>query len=386
MRTYLDYAATSAVRPQAVVDAVTDFLTSCGATAGRGGHAGAVDAGRIAYRCRRTLMDLLGLSGAPGRVAFMHNATHALNTALRGLLGPGDAAVVSVFDHNAVLRPLHALERERGVSVRMMGGSREGEIDLDEAERLLEGARLLVVNDVSNVLGTRLPLADLAERARDAGALVLVDVAQSAGHVPCRLADHGADLVAFTGHKGLLAPQGTGGLWAREGIDVEPLLRGGTGGNSLSREMPEDWPDHLEAGTGNTPGLAGLLEGCRHLLENGVERVHERCSSLKKRLRDGLTDFAGVRVLSPAAPDGIGIVTMVSDRVDPSTLAERLDREFDVATRAGLHCAPEVHRMLGTTDSGALRLSLGWASTPEDVDHALEGIHHIVGRPVLPVA
>lgn len=381
MAHYLDYAATSAIRPQAVVDAVSDFLQACGATPGRGGHSRSVDAERIAFRCRRSLMALLGLRGDPGRIAFMQNATHALNTALSGILSEGDPVVVTAYDHNAVLRPVHYLQRSRGVVVRMVSGTPEGDIDLDEVDRLLDGAKLLVVNAASNVLGTTLPLASLAERARAAGALVLVDAAQSAGHLPGSPAEEGADMVAFTGHKGLLGPQGTGGLWVREGLEIGPLLVGGTGGDSAQRDMPPDMPDRLEAGTTNAPGLAGLLAGCRFLLDEGVQVIHAREAALKARLRDGLSSIRSLRLLSPPAPEGVGVVTVAADDLDPGTFAERLDRDFGVSTRPGLHCAPEVHRLIGTLETGALRFSLGWASTEVDVDRAVEGVDRILHHP-----
>jgi selenocysteine lyase/cysteine desulfurase len=253
-------------------------------------------------------------------------------------------------------------------------------VDPDEAQRLLDGARLLVVNVASNVLGVLLPLRELARVAHEAGALVLADVAQAAGHLPCRPAEEGADLVAFTGHKGLLGPQGTGGLWVKEGIDVEPFLTGGTGGDSSVRDMPSRLPDRLEAGTGNAPGLAGLRAGCDYVLEQGIEALHAREARLKARLIDGLEAIRGVRVVSPRAPDGVGVVTITSQDPDPGALATALDREFGVCTRAGLHCAPEVHRMLGTLETGALRFSLGWASTDEDVEQAVRGVEEVVSR------
>lgn len=378
---YLDYAATSAVRPPSVVQAVATFLSDCGATPGRGGHARSVEAERMVFRCRRAVQRVLGLPGDAGRIAFTWNATHALNLALWGLLRRGDRVVVSQYDHNSVLRPVHYLAHERGVEVLMLSGTREGEVDFEEAERLLDGARLLVVNTASNVLGVCLPLRRLAERAHAFGALVLVDAAQSAGHAPGRPSDEGADLVAFTGHKGLLGPQGTGGLWVREGVEVSPLLAGGTGGDSSRRDMPPRMPDRLEAGTGNAPGLAGLLAGCEYVLERGVEAIHRHEMRLKARLREGLAAVRGVRVLSPRAPDGVGVVTIACRETDPGTLATALDRDFGVSTRPGLHCAPEVHRILGTLETGALRLSLGWASTDEDVDQAVRGVEEIVRRP-----
>jgi len=183
----------------------------------------------------------------------------------------------------------------------------------------------------------------------------------------------------------LLGPQGTGGLWVREGIDVDPLLCGGTGGNSTLREMPLAMPDHLEAGTPNAPGIAGLLAGIEHLTTEGIAILHAREAELKARLRAGLEGIRGVRVLSPAAPDGAAVVTMVSSWMDPASLATELDRRYDVQTRPGLHCAPEVHRILGTLETGALRLSLGWASTGEDVDRAIHAVHALAGSPTVPV-
>lgn len=386
MRCYMDYAATSAVRPQSVVDAVADFLGGCGATPGRGGHTRSVEAGRMAFRCRRAVMEVLGVTGDPGRVAFMQNATHALNTALWGMLQEGEIVVVTSLDHNAVLRPVHQLRRQRGVQVRTIPATPEGEVDLDQAEELLEGATLLVVNAASNVLGTRLPVRRLAERAHAVGATVLVDAAQSAGHLPERHAEDGADVIAFTGHKGLLGPQGTGGLWVGPDIRIEPLLTGGTGGDSMLRDMPPSLPDRLEAGTGNAPGLAGLLAGCEYVLEQGIESLHSREAVLKARLRDGLDAIAGVRVLSPAAPDGVAVVTVTFVGTDPGEAADRLDREFSICTRAGLHCAPDVHRLLGTEGTGALRFSLGWASTEAEVDHALDAVARIVHKSTVPAA
>ena len=382
---YLDYAATSAVRPPEVVQAVADFLQGVGCTPGRGGHSGAMEAARLAFRCRRGLARVMGLPGDPGRIAFMHNATHALNTALWGLLGEGDALVVSQYDHNAVLRPSHYLAQARGVRVRMLSGSPDGTVDMDEAAKLLEGARVVVVNVASNVLGTRMPLAALSAMAHAAGAVVVADVAQSAGHFHCGAPSQGADVVAFTGHKGLLGPQGTGGLWVREGIEIDSLLRGGTGGDSRRRAMPAAMPDKLEAGTGNSPGIAGLLAGCQFLEKRGVVAVHAHEMALKASLIDGLSTVPGLRVLSPPAPGGAPVVTVKATGMDAASLAGRLDREHQVQTRAGLHCAPEVHRILGTSEEGAVRFSLGWASTPEDVEAAVSGMEAVLGPVSVPV-
>lgn len=373
---FLDFAATSALRPPEVVDAVRAYLDETGATAGRGGYGRALDAGRRVFRARGAVHSVLGLPGDPSRLAFSANATMSLNHVVQRALRPGDAIVVTDFDHNAVLRPAAWMERHRDVRVRHVHGRRDGSLDRRALTRALDGARLLAINAVSNVLGTRLPVAELVDEAHSAGALALVDTAQAAGHVPV---DWGqADFIAFTGHKGLLGPQGTGGLWVRPGVDLEPLMPGGTGGNSLDREMPAAWPDHLEGGTLNGPGIAGLGAGAGWVEEQGVARLHEHAARLKRRLRDGLAQIPTIDVLSPAAPDGAAIVTIRSDAVDAATLARDLDREHGIEVRAGLHCAPEVHRLLGTTATGAVRYSLGWASTDDDVDAAVEGTARVL--------
>lgn len=378
---YLDFAATSALRPPEVVEAVAAYLRDVGATPGRAGHARALSAGRVLFRCRRALAELFGISGDPGRIVFQLNATHALNTALLGVLRPGERVVRTAYDHNSVRRPVAAL-RHQGVQEAVLGARADGQVDLDELERLLAGegrpARLLVLPHVSNVLGTVLPVREMAERAHAAGALVLLDAAQSAGHLPLDAEALGVDLLAFTGHKGLLGPQGTGGLWVREGVEVRPLLSGGTGGDSLPEAMPTAYPDHLEAGTQNGPGIAGLLAGVEWIRARGVEALHARERELKGELRRELEAVSGLRLLSPAAPEGVGIVTLASERLPAEVLALRLEREHGIQARAGLHCAPEVHSVLNTRETGAVRLSVGWATTESDVRRAAEALRILV--------
>ena len=374
---YLDYAATSAVRPDAVIDAVAAYLRDVGATPGRSGHRLSLDAGRIALRCRRALARLFGATGDPGRIAFFPNATWALNAALAGVLRPGDRVVRTAYDHNAIRRPVALLAR-RGVEETVIGGDADGSIDLDALERALAGARLLALPHANNVLGTALPVAEIARRAQAAGVLVLVDAAQSAGHLPIDVEAMEIDLLAFTGHKGLLGPQGTGGLYVRPGVEVEASWAGGTGGDSMPLEMPAAMPDRLEAGTLNGPGIAGLLAGVEWLAARGVAAVHARETALKLRLRERLGAIPRVHLHSPAAPDGVGIVTVTADGITAAEFAARLDREHGVMTRAGLHCAPEQHGLCGTAAAGAVRFSVGWATTEEEVDAAADAVASIL--------
>ncbi|MBV9108995.1 MAG: aminotransferase class V-fold PLP-dependent enzyme [Gemmatimonadetes bacterium] len=376
---YLDYAATSAVRPAEVTDAVARYLREVGATPGRSGHHLAVEAGRIAFRCRAALARLFGAHGDPGRIAFFPNATWALNAALHGLLRPGDRVIRTELDHNAVRRPIGYLAG-RGVEEIVLEGFPEG-VDLAELDYLLHKhapVRLVALPHASNVLGTVLSLTDLATCAHMRGALVLVDAAQSAGHVPIDVEAMGIDILAFTGHKGLLGPQGTGGLWVREGVEIDPVFSGGTGGDSMPSAMPEAMPDRLEPGTLSGPGIAGLLAGVQWIeAHGGVDAQHAREAALKARLRSGLAEIPGVRLLSPAEPEGVGIVTMSLDGIAPDRLAHRLDREHGVMVRAGLHCAPDAHRVLGCAEEGAVRFSVGWATTDDDVDAAAAAVASI---------
>jgi cysteine desulfurase / selenocysteine lyase len=381
--TFMDYAATSAVRPPAVTRAVALYMEEIGATPGRGGHRLANEAGRVALRCRQRVARLLGIAGDVGRIAFTANATHALNAALWGTVRRGERIVVTAFDHNAVLRPAARLAAERAAQVVLVPGASDGSLDDDVLDRALDGARVLVINAASNVLGTTLDVTSLAARARGAGVISIVDLAQLAGHAPFDAAAAGVDVVAFTGHKGLLGPQGIGGIWVRDGVELDPLLAGGTGGDSLLRTMPDPMPDHLEAGSLNGPGIAGLLAGIEAVLEEDVAALHARLARLKLLLHEGLAAIHGVRVLSPPAPGGVPIVTVVSDVVEPAVMAARLDREHGVLTRAGLHCAPEVHRLLGTAQTGAVRFSLGWATTTDDVQRSIAAAAAVVATPAM---
>jgi len=381
--TYFDNAATSWPKPDVVLEAMQRFLREVGANPGRSGHRLSIEAGRLIYDAREALAELFHVSD-PFRVVFATNATEALNLALRGWLRPGDHVVTSSLEHNSVMRPLRALEAE-GVEVTVVAGSPQGELDPDQVEAALCGnTRLIVLNHASNVTGTLLPVAEVGAIARRRGVLLLVDAAQTAGAVPIDLEAMRIDLLAFTGHKSLYGPPGTGGLVLGERVPVkelEPLKRGGTGSRSEEEYQPELLPDKYESGTPNTVGLAGLGAGVRFVLEQGVDRIRRREVALTQRLLEGLAAIPGLTVYGPGqAEKQLATVSFnVADR-EPSEVGLALDEEYGVLCRVGLHCAPAAHRTLGTFPRGTVRFALGYFNTEEEVDAALHAVWAIAAR------
>lgn len=375
--TYLDNAATSWPKPPQVIDAMRDFLTDVGANPGRSGHRRSVEAARVVFRAREAVARLLGLAD-PLRVIFCPNATHALNLALRGLLRPGQHVVTTSMEHNSVMRPLRALERE-GLTLTVVPCSAEGVLDPAEVERAVRPeTAMIVATHSSNVVGTILPIAELAAIARERDLLLLVDGAQSAGALPISLADLGVDLFAFTGHKALLGPMGTGGLVIGERVDLErfePLTRGGTGSRSESQLQPEFLPDKFESGTLNVVGLAGLAAGVGWILDRGVGQIRAREIELTATLLAGLGDTRGVRVYGTRdARRQLSTVSFTISGMEPGEAARRLDDEFGVAARVGLHCSPLAHQTMGTHPAGTVRFSLGSLTTEDDVARALHAV------------
>lgn len=303
------------------------------------------------------------------------NATQAINMALKGILRPSDHVVTSSIEHNAMWRPLQALRR-RGVRLTAVPCAPDGTMapaDLEAALR--RHTRLIAVLHASNVLGTLLPIAEVAEVAHRHGALLLVDVAQTAGAYPIDMQAMGIDLLAFAGHKGTYGPHGTGGLVVRPGIELETWMEGGSGVLSRPDTMPKELPMRLEAGTQNAAGLAGLLAGVRFVLEQGVDRIRAHEMVLAGRLIERLQAIPGLRVLGPVDLERRTAVVSVTVRdYVPDQLAAVLDKVFDVATRAGLHCAPQAHRVAETLDRGALRFSPGFFTTAQEVDYAVESL------------
>jgi len=372
---YLDHAATSWPKPPEVMQAMADFLARAGGNPGRSGHRLSIEAGRIVYDAREAVAELFNAPD-PLRVIFTLNATHAINIALAGLLRPGDRVVTSGMEHNAVMRPLRGIE---GIDLAVISCRRDGALDLAEAARLITpGTRLVVLNHASNVCGTIQPVAEVAAIAHRAGALLLVDAAQTAGVLPIDVQRMGIDLLAFTGHKGLLGPPGTGGLILGAGVDagqIAPFMRGGTGSRSESEEQPEDLPDKFEAGTPNGVGIAGLGAGVRWVRARGMDAIRTHEVALAHTLIAGLAEIPGLKVHGPSDAElCTATVSFTAAGRRVSEIGWRLDEEHDVLCRVGLHCAPAAHRTLGTFPEGTVRLAPGVFTTLDDVQAAVRAV------------
>jgi len=374
---YFDNAATSWPKPPGVVEAMVHFMDDVGANPGRSGHRLSVEAGRIVYDAREAVAELFNAPD-PLRVVFGLNVTEALNLALRGLLRPGDHVITSSMEHNSMMRPLRALERQ-GVQVTVVRCSPEGFLDPADVEKALRPNTVMIaLNHASNVVGTLLPVAEVARIARQHGLLLLVDAAQTAGAYPIDVQADGIDLLGFTGHKSLYGPMGTGGLIIGERVDLarlEPLKRGGTGSRSELEEQPDFLPDMCESGTPNAVGLAGLAAGVRWVLETGVEAIRQHEVALTQRLIEGLKAIPGVTVYGGLETTRqVAVVSFNVEGLEPSEVGLRLDEEYGILCRVGLHCAPAAHRTIGTFPRGTVRFGLGYFNTVEEVERAMEAV------------
>ena len=398
---YFDNAATSFPKPPQVTEAMVHFMTAVGANPGRGGHALAKEAERIVQHTREGLTRLFNIPD-PGRIVFTLNITEAINTVLNGFLNEGDHIITTAMDHNAVLRPMKHLESKGMITTDIIPCDRQGFLDLDALKKALKrNTRLVIVNHASNVCGT---LQDIAAVKNIIGDIpLLVDTAQTAGCYPIDVVRDGIDFLAFTGHKGLLGPQGTGGLYLREGLTLRPLKRGGTGTLSESLDQPDFLPDALESGTQNNVGIAGLGAGVDFILETGVETIMKHERELTALLIQGLREITGVTIygpldvtkqtstvsitfdsLLPGGEDqslgGCGSINLawMEEGPLPSEAGGILNKNFDILVRAGLHCAPLAHKALGTFPEGTIRLSMGYFNTQEEVETVVKAVQRIV--------
>lgn len=380
---YFDNAATSWPKPPGVAEAMARFLNEVGANPGRAGHRLAVESGRIVYAAREAVCELVNAPN-PMRLAFGLNVTDAINAALCGLLRPGDHVITSGMEHNSVMRPLRALER-KGIQLTVVRCSPEGFLNPDDiAPAIRTNTKMIALNHASNVTGTLLPVREAGRIARDRGLLLLVDAAQTAGAYPADVQADLIDLFAFTGHKSLLGPMGTGGLIVGERVDIsrmEPMRCGGTGSRSEREEQPDFLPDMLESGTPNVVGIAGLEAGVRWVLARGVDSIRAHEMALARRLLDGLPGISGVTVYGPrdAARQTATVSFNIAD-MEPSEVGLLLDDEFGVMCRIGLHCAPAAHKTLGTFPVGTVRFGLSVFNTADEVDEALNAVAQLARR------
>jgi len=376
---YLDSAATSLHKPEGVAEAVANAIRSFGNPA-RGAHPAALDASRAVYNARRKLAALLGCP-RPDHVVFTCNATEALNIAICGLLSPGDHAVTTDLEHNSVLRPLYALQA-RGLQLDFVPADRQGRVDYADFERMIRpDTKAVICTHASNLTGNALDLRRIAALAHAKGALLIVDAAQTAGALPIDMTAMEIDLLCVTGHKGLMGPQGTGALLIRPGIELRPFKRGGSGAYSHDIDQPRDYPTRLEAGTLNAHGLAGLSAALDYIAIAGRESLfvleHERM----QRFYEALSAMDGVTVYGDFSdPIRAAIVSLNIRGMDAAEAADRLAVDYEIAVRAGAHCAPRMHRALGTEDCGAVRFSFSPFTTPEEVEAAIEAVRALAAE------
>lgn len=370
---YLDNAATTLHKPQQVIDAVVHAMQSMGNCA-RGTHEEALDAARTVYDARVRLASLFGCPRVD-HVAFTANSTEALNIAINGLIGPGDHVISTDLEHNSVLRPLYRLEAEHGAELSFVPADKLGNVDYADFERLMKpNTRAVVCTNASNLTGTVLDIERIAKTAHSHGALVIVDASQTAGCWPIDMKKMGIDVLCFTGHKGLMGPQGTGGICVKEGIEIRPFKVGGSGVQSYSRAHPAEYPTRLEAGTLNGHGIAGLGAAAKFISETGVENIHAKERSLMLRFYEGVKNIEGVTVYGDFTKDKTAIVALNIRDYESGEVSYELSQGYGIATRPGAHCAPRMHKALGTAEVGAVRFSFSFYNTEEEIDEAVRAV------------
>lgn len=370
---YLDNAATTLHKPQQVIDAVVHAMQSMGNCA-RGTHEEALDAARTVYDARVRLASLFGCPRV-NHVAFTANSTEALNMAINGLIDPGDHVISTDLEHNSVLRPLYRLEAEHGAELSFVPADKLGNVDYADFERLMKpNTRAVVCTNASNLTGTVLDIERIAKTAHSHGALVIVDASQTAGCWPIDMKKMGIDVLCFTGHKGLMGPQGTGGICVKEGIEIRPFKVGGSGVQSYSRTHPAEYPTRLEAGTLNGHGIAGLGAAAKFISETGVENIHAKERSLMLRFYEGVKNIEGVAVYGDFTKDKTAIVALNIRDYESGEVSYELSQGYGIATRPGAHCAPRMHKALGTAEVGAVRFSFSFYNTEEEIDEAVRAV------------
>ena len=377
---YMDNAATTMHKPQEVIDAVVSAMGSMG-NAGRGASEAALSASRIIYDTRDRLAKLFHAEDAR-QIAFTANSTESLNIAIKGILEPGDHVITTVLEHNSVLRPLYEMEK-RGVELSIVGCDEKGMPDLAQMEQAVkENTKMIVCTNGSNLTGNYIDVSVIGDIAHRHGVLFAVDASQTAGVFPIDVQKMQIDILCFTGHKGLLGPQGTGGIYVKEGVKLKPLKTGGSGIQTYSKEHPVQMPTALEAGTLNGHGIAGLHAALGYLEKEGIDNIRKKENELMWRFYNGVKDVPGVKVYGDySQKERCAIVTLNIGDYDSSEVSDELLMEYDISTRSGGHCAPLMHEALGTVEQGAVRFSFSHYNTEEEVDTAIRAIRELAEEP-----
>lgn len=373
MGIYMDNAATTMQKPDCVIEAVVSAMKHMG-NSGRGAYEASLDTSRIIFDTRERLSDLFHL-GHPKQAVFTSNSTEALNTAIYGLLGPGDHVISTVMEHNSVLRPLYCLERQ-GAELSFVPCDKDGRLRTDLLASFLKpNTKALVCTHASNLTGNANDLNLLGRFCKEHGLLFVVDASQTAGVLPIDMQSMNIDVLCFTGHKGLYGPQGTGGLCVREGVTVRPLKSGGSGIQTYSKEHPSEMPTALEAGTINGHGIAGLHAALGFINETGVDVIHQKEIALMRRFYDGIREIPGIKIYGDfSTDDRAAVVALNLSDYDSSEVSDELSFIYGIATRPGAHCAPLMHESFGTVDQGMVRFSFSWFNTTEEIDRAVEAL------------
>lgn len=374
---YFDNAATSYPKPQVVYDAIMKSMIDYGANPGRSGHKKALQANRGIFETRRLIAKLFNIKN-PMDIAFTFNCTESLNLAIKGILKPGDHVITTSMEHNSVLRPIMFLEK-LGIENTIVQGDSMGIINPKDIEKSIRPeTKMIVTTHISNLTGTIMDIEVIGQIAKKYNILYLVDGAQSAGVYDIDIEKLNIDLLAFPGHKGLLGPQGTGGLYIREGVEVKEIFQGGTGSISDSLEQPLVMPDKFESGTPNAPGIVGLGEGIKYILELGMENIRGKEEELTQHFIEEARKVKGIKLYGPLevgkhAP----VVALNLGEADSSEVSYILDEEYDIAVRPGLHCAPLAHKTIGTFKQGVVRFSFGYENTHEEIEFAIKALRDI---------
>ncbi len=375
---YLDNAATTYPKPERVYSEMDRCHREYCANPGRGGHVLSIRSGQAVANARDELCRLFNISNTM-QLSFTKNATEALNILIKGYLAEGDNVITTAMEHNSVMRPLKILEREIGIEISILKSNAYGEIDIEDLERSIKSNTRLIISTLSsNVNGIIMPVKEIGAAARRHGVAFLLDASQGAGSIGVDVEEMCIDMLAFPGHKGLMGPCGTGGLYVRDGIRIAALIHGGTGSNSESFYQPDYMPDMLESGTLNTPGIVGLCQGARYIRDIGIDNIRMHKHQLIKRLHEGVEDIKQVILYSRNdIYKNSGIVALNFKGVAAAEVSYVLDKAYGICTRAGMHCSPSAHRTMNTWETGTVRFSVGCFNTMEEVDSTIKALRDI---------